>query len=246
MSTLFIAIGVAFLAYGLFTCFTYAAGKFFLIWFFMGGLALAAGLAQRTGAWHALPLWFRRGSAVAAALVAVVLIGACSFIALQARATPPAGADYVIVLGAELRRDGTPKKVLRYRLNAALEYLEENPGTTCVVSGGQGESEVQSEASSMAAYLEEQGLASSRIIEEDRSTNTAENLRFSAELIDDADASVVVATNDFHVCRAVLIAHKQGLPNARGLAAYSEPIYLPQAILRECFALAKDAVVGNL
>lgn len=55
------------------------------------------------------------------------------------------GLDYIIVLGAQVRKDG-PSPVLKYRLDKAVEYLNENPDTVCIVSGGQGSNEPWSEA----------------------------------------------------------------------------------------------------
>lgn len=53
--------------------------------------------------------------------------------------------DYVVVLGAQVRASG-PSKVLRYRLDTAIEYLNENPKTICIVSGGRGVNEPFPEA----------------------------------------------------------------------------------------------------
>lgn len=65
--------------------------------------------------------------------------------------------DYVIVLGTQIHESG-PSIVLKYRLDAAVLYLNENPGTICIVSGGQGKNEPYSEAEGMAKYLIEKGI----------------------------------------------------------------------------------------
>lgn len=171
--------------------------------------------------------------------------GLSALIATTAAAAPPAGVDTLVVLGAGLRPDGYPSETLCFRLDAALAYLDENPETTCIVSGGQGFGEVKAEADAMAEYLEAHGLDEARITREDRSSTTAENVRNSSELLA-RDASVAIVTNDFHLYRALRIAHKNGLPGAHGLAAPTNPLYLPQATLRECAAIVKDALVGNL
>ena len=180
------------------------------------------------------------------ALVACGVFAGCALIMRAAVSTPPANLDYIVVLGANLNADGSPKETLRYRLDEAAAYLERNPETACIVSGGQGPDEPCSEAEAMARYLEAAGVDASRILLEGRSTTTAENLRFSAALLDSPDASVGVVTNDFHVLRATRIAHRQGLSNVYGISAPTNPLYLPQACVRECAALAKDAMVGNL
>ena len=97
----------------------------------------------------------------------------------------------------------------------------------------------------MAEYLVEHGLDEGRITKEERSSTTAENLRFSSALLEPG-AEVGIVTNDFHLYRALRIAERNGLPGAHGLAAPSNPLYLPQAMLRECAAVVKDALFGNM
>ena len=51
------------------------------------------------------------------------------------------------------------------------------------MSGGQGPDEDRTEASVMHDYLEQHGIDATRIIIEDQSTSTYENLVFSKELL---------------------------------------------------------------
>ena len=97
----------------------------------------------------------------------------------------------------------------------------------------------------MHDYLVQQGVSENRIVLESQSATTVENILFSSELLPDS-ASVGVVTNDFHLYRALRIAEKNGLAGAHGLAAPSNPLYLPHALLRECAAIVKDTVVGNI
>lgn len=246
MSCALIAIGAASLAYGLAMGVLYSARGFFLVWLVLGALLVGVGCAVRCGTWGQLPLLARRAAAALACLVLAGVAGMCALIGTEAGARPPQGLDCLIVLGANLEPDGTPKRTLASRLDVAAAYLAENPGTRCIVSGGQGPDEPCTEASSMASYLERAGIDSDRITIEDRSTSTAENLRFSRELLGDASESVGVVTNDFHVFRALRIARRQGLSNACGVSAPTEALYLPQAYVRECAAVLKDALASNL
>ena len=75
---------------------------------------------------------------------------------------------------------------------------------------------------------------------------TEENLTFSRALIADEEASVGIVTNGFHVFRSVKIAEKQGMRNVTGIAAKSDPILLPNYMVREFFAVLKDKFVGNI
>ena len=74
----------------------------------------------------------------------------------QFHATAQEGADYVIILGAQWKTSG-PSYVLQKRLDKAIEYLNANPETKVIVSGGQGYNEPISEAEGMQGYLKPPG-----------------------------------------------------------------------------------------
>ena len=157
----------------------------------------------------------------------------------------PENLDYLIVLGAHV--DGTRLTLaLLERTRRALEYLKANPGTKAVLSGGKGKGEKISEARAMYDYLTANGIEGSRLILEDRSVNTKENLSFSLEKIGDLSASVGVVTNNFHVFRGVAIGKKCGCrkiyPVPSKYRSWRLLIYIP----REILAVIKDKLVGNL
>ena len=79
---------------------------------------------------------------------------------------------------------------------------------------------------------------------EDMSTSTAENLRFSGEMIQ-RNKSVVVVTNDFHVFRAVKLAKKLGYTDVSGLGATDFFAVTIQYYVREFFAITKETLSGN-
>ncbi len=122
--------------------------------------------------------------------------------------------QYVIVLGAGV--NGTqPSLILSDRLRATLSYLQENPNTVCIVSGGQGPGEEITEADCMAQWLLEKGISEDRIWREDRATSTYENILFSLALIEEktgqAPAAAGIISNEFHLYRAGLTAKAAGL-----------------------------------
>ena len=94
---------------------------------------------------------------VFAAVAIVVFVTLCGMIAGDFSAKGNQNLDYIIVLGAQVREDG-PSAVPKYRLDAAIDYLNENPNTVCIVSGGQGANEPFSEAKGMAEYLLDKGI----------------------------------------------------------------------------------------
>ncbi len=155
------------------------------------------------------------------------------------------GMDYLIVLGAQVKGT-TISKQLKKRLDTATTYLEENPMTVVIVSGGQGSGEDISEAEAMKRYLLEKKITENRIVMEDKSTSTNENIRFSKVLITKKNATVVIVTNGFHIFRSISIAKKQGIERVHGLAAPSDSILLLNYYIREAAGVLKDKLCGNL
>lgn len=152
--------------------------------------------------------------------------------------------EYIIVLGAHVE-DTRLTKALLERTRRALEYLKENPDTKAVLSGGRGDGESITEAQAMCNYLVEHGIDRNRLILEEKSTSTAENLKFSLELTG-LDHSVGVVTNNFHVFRGTAIGKKCGCreiyPIPSRYCSWRLLIYIP----REILAIIKDKIMGNM
>ena len=108
-----------------------------------------------------------------------------------------------------------------------------------IVSGGQGNDEEVTEAYAMAQYLERAGIDCRRIIQEDASVNTLENLKFSRKLIADVDTPVGIVSNNFHVYRGCVYAKRAGFKNPFPIAAGCHPLLFPNYFVRECFAVWK-------
>ena len=219
---------------------------FFLVWGAMGALSLLIGffLSDRERV-RSFPKWLRT-TALLLFLIGFTLFGTVEGLILSKyNAAPQPGADYLIVIGAQWKPEG-PSEVLRRRLDKAAKYLKENPDTIVIVSGGQGSDEPISEAAGMRQYLVNSGISDERILVEDSSTNTMENLVFSGRLLDKSSDRVVIVTNNFHMFRALQIAQKQGYENVEGLAASSVMALLPNNLFREFLGVMKDFLVGNL
>lgn len=153
--------------------------------------------------------------------------------------------DYVIVLGAQMKAGG-PSSTLKSRLDKAIDYLEENPKTKVIVSGGQGSDEPISEAEGMKNYLVQNGIAEDRILMEDNSVNTNQNLKFSSEYINIEEDTVGIVTSNFHIYRSVKLAEKQGYENVCGIAAKSHKFLLPANMLREFICIVYYGVTGAI
>lgn len=151
----------------------------------------------------------------------------------------PEELDYLIVLGARVNGT-TPSAALQKRLNRAARYLRKNPGTQVIVSGGQGPGELLSESEAMKKVLIQNGIEADRILMEDRSTTTEENLLFSGRMIDISQARVGIVTNDFHIYRSLCLARELGYRRCYGIPADSEAISLLNYLVREFFAVIKE------
>ena len=232
-----IILAIACLIYAAMVHATGSGTSFFLVWIGIGIVLFLFGISVYMDIWKKVPRPVKifAGAIVCIGLLAFGIVEGC--VVSQMRASGHPGLDYIIVLGAQVRTDG-PSPVLRYRLDQAVEYLNENPDTVCIVSGGQGSNEPWPEAEGMAQYLQQKGIDATRILLEDQSQTTEQNITNSKKQMKDG-ASVGIVTNNFHVFRAVQIAKKYGLSDACGIAAGSTPKYLPNNLLREFFAEIK-------
>jgi len=118
----------------------------------------------------------------------------------------------VIVLGCNAKNE-KPSEMLAKRLDIAAEYLLKYEHCHCIVSGGTDKGETVSEAFVMKEYLEKKGIDGFRITLEDKSVNTSENMKFSAEIIEDKGfpKDVAVVTSRFHQFRSHYFAKKFAL-----------------------------------
>ncbi len=203
---------------------------FTFFWLIFGVMVFLAGSAvfhmYRKG--QMLPKWFllAAGSVCGIGILLFTFVLGC--IIREAHLQPESGADYMIVLGARVKGSRI-SPLLRYRLDKALDYLSENKDTMVVVSGGKGAGEDLSEAEAMQDYLVKHGIASDRILQEDASANTDQNIRNSIQIIQEQEGirqssdygeqkHLVLVSNGFHLFRAKRLLRKQlrELPDSPG------------------------------
>lgn len=244
-------------------------------WFWLlaaAGLALI-GWASRYSRLHPgkIPMWVSVPAVTALAAAAVVFLAVelCVFFGATAEEEP--GLDYVIVLGAKVHKQGISNS-LRKRLDKVLEYSSGSPGTIFILSGGQGPDEPVTEAQAMYDYLVERGMSQSRLIMEPLATSTVENIAYGKLIIDrleqektpkadgrNTDAApgpylpveakpvrIGLLTSNYHVFRAVMIARKRGITDICGIASSSDLLLFVHLCVRECAAILKDRLMGNM
>lgn len=152
----------------------------------------------------------------------------------------------VVILGAKINGD-SPSLILQQRLKSAFDYLERHPQAVVVCSGGLGDGETYAESEVMRLYLEARGISSDRIYEENASTNTAENLAYSAGVIrkNGLDPNVALCTDGFHQLRAALQARHAGLtPTA--ISSRTPPGLIPMYYAREWLGVAKTVLIDRI
>lgn len=164
------------------------------------------------------------------------------FTVIYARRGSRSGADAVVVLGSGLIR-GTVPPLLASRLDRGQRaWAAQGSSLPMIPSGGQGPDEPRAEAAAMAEYLVEHGVPAERVLPEDRSRTTEENLRFSRAVADGAlppgarPGHLLVATNNYHVPRAALLSRRLGL-DADVVGGDTAGYYVPSAYLREFAAV---------
>lgn len=172
-------------------------------------------------------------------LVAVVESGCMVWACVK----EPAENATAVVLGCRVYGERASLSLVE-RLEAAYEYLEENPEAVCVVSGGQGRGENISEAECMKRWLIKKGISEERIYKEETSTSTEENIAFSKEVIQEKNLNkeIAIITSEYHTYRAVILAEKNGLEC--GSAPGQTALWLfPTYYVRELYAILAEWVL---
>ncbi len=166
---------------------------------------------------------------------------------------PKEEPKYIVVLGATVYDHG-PCYILRQRLKESKKWADVYPEAMIVVTGGQGKDEPFTEGSEMKRYLvEELGVSKDRIIVEEKSMNTFENMTFSGEILENTDDAfsyeetpVLLVTNNFHMYRAMRIAKKAGFENLSGAPSGTYPYLFPHYMVREFGAVLKNVALGRM
>ena len=145
--------------------------------------------------------------------------------------------DYIIILGCQIKKDGTLTPLLKGRVDKALEFRNEQLEETkkdlvFIPSGGKGPDEKISEALAIKNYLRENGINKKNIIIDDKSTNTYENIKYSYKLMKKKNPKVLISTTNYHVFRAGLMATSLGLV-LDGIGSKTKAYFWINAFIRE-------------
>ena len=140
----------------------------------------------------------------------------------------------VVVFGCQIHTEDWLSVELTSRLEKAKEVLDAYPDALCVVSGGKGEDEPVSEAYAMKKWLVTHGIDEKRILTEDNSTDTAQNVAFMLEMLktkgyENNDCSFICVSSEFHTPRIYLLMTRAGVEHCATVSAVT-PIFFNRCV----------------
>ena len=145
--------------------------------------------------------------------------------------------DYIIILGCQVKDDGSLSHMLRDRLMRGLEVYEAGATPKLLMSGDHGREEYD-EVGAMKNYAIENGVPSQNVFMDHAGFSTYETV-YRAKEIFQAD-KVIIVTQEYHLYRALYIAEQFGV-EAYGVSADLNR-YAGQSMrdFREVLARCKD------
>ena len=219
----------------------------------IAGLAVMTLLLLMTVFWNRMKN-FRQskpGKVITVSVFVFLILGFCfagflSVNMIRACFAQPEKPNMVVVLGCQLWGED-PSPMLKKRLDKAYDLLVRYPDVPVVVTGGQGDDEVISEGEGMKRYLMRRGISEERIIVEDKSTSTYENIKNAFSITDSMGLSrdITIATSEYHVYRASLMAKKEGAGVVTSAPSFTDINLLPTYWVREWLGISHFLVFGD-
>jgi vancomycin permeability regulator SanA len=120
-------------------------------------------------------------------------------------------ADLTVVLGSKVNRDGQPSDGLKVRLDHTVDLYREGYCKCILVSGGHGQ-EGFDEPVVMHRYLQDAGIPSAIIFEDNGGSNTWHTAQDTALFLKKHDLkSVLIVSEYFHIPRCRIAFAKFGI-----------------------------------
>ena len=225
INNLILAFGIACILFYLVCGITVRFGQSLLFMWALLGAACVCRWALWRRAWkngraHPFPGWLLAAARCALIVCFAFFCFVEYFVFSAAFSAPKDGLDAIVILGARVNEDGAPSGSLRER--------------------------IVSEAQCIFERLTAAGIGADRILIEDRSTSTQENLSNSFALLGDGISSVGIVTNDFHIYRALCTGRELGNYLLSPVPARSSLSGFVHYSMREFFALTVSWIRGEL
>ncbi|MBR2877430.1 MAG: YdcF family protein [Clostridia bacterium] len=120
-------------------------------------------------------------------------------------------SDVAVVLGAAIS-DGEVSPVYRERINHGIFLYENGYADYLLLTGGFGEGSYKSDSAIAKEYALSQGVPEDKILIEEKSTITEENLEYAKEIMDENGLETAIIVSDpLHMKRAMLMAEDYGV-----------------------------------
>ena len=198
--------------------------------------------------WSIWKRWVKLTVVSLACLAALISVINLAFILTPAVADSREKADHVILLGGGISKDGVLPKSVISRVEKAAEYLNKNPDSICVVTGGTLGWLPYAEAPELKRQLAERGVSPDRILVEDQAKDTIQNFQLSCKMLAEhkgmtyaevLSTPTLIVTSRFHLRRSQRLARRMGFTNIKGIPAACPPVYVLHNYVREICAYVK-------
>lgn len=198
--------------------------------------------------WSIWKRWVKLTVVSLACLAAVISVINLAFILTPAVADTREKADHVILLGGGISKDGVLPKSVISRVEKAAEYLNKNPDSICVVTGGTLDWLPYAEAPELKRQLAARGVSPARILVEDQAKDTIQNFQLSCKMLAEhkgmtyaevLSTPTLIVTSRFHLRRSQRLARRMGFTNIKGIPAACPPVYVLHNYVREICAYVK-------
>lgn len=221
------------------------------IWSALGAYLVFVGIYRiktRHSFWSIWKRWLKIAFISLASLATVVSVINLIFILTPEVVGIDEKAEHVILLGGGIDKDGNLPKSVISRVEKTAEYLNANPESICVVTGGKLAWLPFAEAPELKRQLVKRGVAAERILVEDKALDTIQNFQFSCKMLAEykgvsveeiLETPTAVVTSRFHLRRAERLASRMGFTNIKGIPSPCPAIYVPHNYVREICAYVK-------
>ncbi len=198
--------------------------------------------------WSIWKRWVKLTVVSLGALVAIISIINLTLILNPAIVGTEEKADHVILLGGGISKDGVLPKSVISRVEKAAEYLNKNPDSICVVTGGTLDWLPYAEAPELKRQLAARGVSPDRILVEDQAKDTIQNFQLSCKMLAEhkgmtyaevLSTPTLIVTSRFHLRRSQRLARRMGFTNIKGIPAACPPVYVLHNYVREICAYVK-------
>lgn len=216
------------------------------IWVVLAGLFVLAGIGKQYRKKHGkrhIPLAVRTFCVTSFILIGVLFGVVTGRILTEMFRTAEEPIDYIVIL-CQSELSGETEEELEARMETALSYLEENTEVKAIVSGGWNANSGTAPAYHMYRYLVEHGVWVNRIIWENHTGRSTENLIHVKTIVGDTESNhIAIVSSNYFSYRALRMAHQVGIWNLQMIPVTTTGWLLPHRIMVEFLNIVYDKLM---